>query len=227
VQEVVDLITREAQLKGSKKGSQVVKERAEKEYYENPQLCKHCGKIIDLNGCRPSAVRKKRFCNSSCSASHNNHINPKRKPEGNCKTCGVSILSSRKYCDACLSEVFKRSNCNVGGNKRIPKEDRRQKHLEWVASVLSMTKHDLKQAGKHPYHHKSTITRIARELYRKSNKKQECHVCDRKNAVDVCHIKDVREFPGSALIAEINNLNNLVALCKNHHWDFDHGLLDL
>jgi len=37
----------------------------------------------------------------------------------------------------------------------------------------------------------------------------------------------VSDFPDAALIAEINDIANLVALCPNHHWEFDHGVLTL
>ena len=28
-------------------------------------------------------------------------------------------------------------------------------------------------------------------------------------------------------IEEINNINNLIGLCPNHHWEYDNGLLEL
>jgi hypothetical protein len=226
------LITREAQLKGAKAGGQAVKEKAKKAYYEDPNVCKHCGKIIDLNGQRPCQVRQKRFCGHSCAASFNNKATPKRHPEGNCTDCGRTISSSRQYCNECLTGYYRRRMLgNTFAKKHVPSlshkvsqtEIRREKHMEWIISILKLTKDELKEKGKHPYHYKSTITRIARELYYSSGKKQECYVCDRKEAVDVCHIKDVKDFPGFSLISEINDLDNLVALCKNHHWDFDHG----
>jgi hypothetical protein len=232
MQEVIVLITKEVQLKGARRGAQAVKEKAEKAYYENPNVCEHCGKVIELNGHKPCQTRQKRFCGHSCAASFNNKVAPKRHPEGACTVCGTPISSSRQYCNECLinfyrqrmlGNTFAKRDTILPSRKISVAEVRRAKHIEWVISILKLTKDELKEKGKHPYHHKSTITRIARELYRNSERKQECCVCNRKEAVDVCHIKDVREFPGSSLISEINDLNNLVALCKNHHWDFDHG----
>ena len=37
----------------------------------------------------------------------------------------------------------------------------------------------------------------------------------------------VSDFDDSALISEINSKDNLIALCPNHHWEYDHGLLKL
>jgi len=33
----------------------------------------------------------------------------------------------------------------------------------------------------------------------------------------------VADFPDDALILEINDIKNLVALCPTHHWEFGHG----
>jgi predicted restriction endonuclease len=41
--------------------------------------------------------------------------------------------------------------------------------------------------------------------------------------VEICHRTDVKDFPDETLISEINNINNLVALCPNHHKEFDDG----
>jgi predicted HNH restriction endonuclease len=43
--------------------------------------------------------------------------------------------------------------------------------------------------------------------------------------VEICHIKGIAEFSQNSLISEVNALSNLVALCKNHHWEHHHGYL--
>lgn len=60
----------------------------------------------------------------------------------------------------------------------------------------------------------------------KSGLPQCCILCGYSKHIDVCHIKDISSFTNESLISEINDLNNLVALCKNHHWEFDHDHLD-
>lgn len=79
-------------------------------YLESPNYCKHCSSVL------PYAKRANIFCNSSCSASHNNpkrakpkQHNPIKKENRNpkiiisCKECGDNIAvpsweKSRKYC---------------------------------------------------------------------------------------------------------------------------------
>jgi hypothetical protein len=36
----------------------------------------------------------------------------------------------------------------------------------------------------------------------------------------------VKDFPPEAKLTEINAIDNLVALCPTHHWEFDHPLPD-
>lgn len=43
----------------------------------------------------------------------------------------------------------------------------------------------------------------------------------------MCHIRAVSDFSDDALISEINDISNLIALCPNHHYEYDAGILDL
>ena len=48
-------------------------ERTFYEYYKNPNFCKFCGKLIQIEeGKSASTARDKKFCNHSCAASFNN-----------------------------------------------------------------------------------------------------------------------------------------------------------
>lgn len=55
----------------------------------------------------------------------------------------------------------------------------------------------------------------------------ECFICGYSYHVDIAHIKDIKDFDGSTLVSEINDLGNLVALCRNHHYEFDCGDLNI
>ena len=54
-----------------------------------------------------------------------------------------------------------------------------------------------------------------------------CFVCGYTHHVQVCHKKAVSDFDDKALVKEINDIDNLVALCPNHHWEFDNKILKL
>jgi len=67
----------------------------------------------------------------------------------------------------------------------------------------------------------SKISNHARRTYLKTDKPKKCVICGYDRHFDVAHKRDVADFPPDALISEINDIGNLVALCKNHHWEFD------
>lgn len=75
------------------------------------------------------------------------------------------------------------------------------------------------------YHAK--LRGLARVAYKSYGGKLECLACGYKLHADVCHIKDVQDFPMTATLAEVNAKENLIALDKRCHWEFDHGYLKL
>lgn len=54
---------------------------------------------------------------------------------------------------------------------------------------------------------------------------RRCAACGYSLHVDICHIRDVADWPATATLSEVNNPANLVALDKRCHWEFDHGYL--
>ena len=57
--------------------------------------------------------------------------------------------------------------------------------------------------------------------------KKECLVCKYSNHVEVAHVKAVSKFSDDTLVSEMNDLQNLMYLCPNHHWEYDNGKLSL
>src|SRR6266487_4016432 len=74
---------------------------------------------------------------------------------------------------------------------------------------------------------RSLIQKNARAAYILSGKPKLCAICNYAQHYEVAHIRDVADFPGTALIQEINAVINLIALCPNHHWEFDNNKLVL
>jgi len=44
--------------------------------------------------------------------------------------------------------------------------------------------------------------------------------------VEVCHVREISSFPETALMGEVNSLDNLKYLCPNHHKLLDKKLID-
>lgn len=88
------------------KTNKVLRERALREYYNNPNYCKYCSKIITVGKSEiPYKAKVKKFCNSSCAASYNNKGKRKNYKEGVdydtpkfCLNCNKAIQREKKYC---------------------------------------------------------------------------------------------------------------------------------
>lgn len=137
------------------------------------------------------------FCSRSCSASFNNQKVPrKQKQKKYCKHCEQQIFGRRTTCD----------NCNPS-------------YVDWSKVTLR----EVRQ--KAAFQHSARVRQLARKLYRQSNKPQACNVCGYDKHFEVCHKRPINDFSDDSYILEINDLENLVALCPNHHWEFDHNHL--
>lgn len=93
--------------------------------------------------------------------------------------------------------------------------------------LLSRTKGDLLSDRKNYQSYRSSVRKLAEKIYKDSGKPQKCAICGYDKHIEIAHIKAVSEFDDSATIAEINSINNLIALCPNHHWEYDNGLITI
>jgi hypothetical protein len=214
----------EAQKLGSLNSGLKARKEALERYYENPNVCQTCGVTIIVRSKQSASEAKKRkFCSRSCSAIYTGHEYPKRvsktSRETKCGECGRSFaleksdksgyFKVRKFCDDCRQIVIRR-NSSLNGKL-----------------IEEKTKDEVFSESKTTWHARNMITRHARFHYFKSGKTKQCATCGYTRHVEVCHLRDVSDFPGTAMINEINSLKNLVPLCPTHHWELDNGFLDL
>lgn len=170
--------------------------------YKTPQPsimipCAHCGSPRRV---KPSLIREDNFCSSSCAASFNNRRHPKRRKEGTCKTCECSISSKATYCKRCWTQRVQFPNRTLGEVKR------QGSHKS--ASIYAGIRH-------------AARTKLKRD------RPPICEVCGYEKHVEAIHKRPIGDFPDDTLVEEINDLRNLAWLCKNHHWEFDRGLISL
>jgi len=64
------------------------------------------------------------------------------------------------------------------------------------------------------------------DIYTK-NPNISCAKCNYDKHIEICHIKDIKDFADDALISEINSPFNLVGLCRNCHWELHNNLISL
>lgn len=188
---------------GGQATAKISRAAALERYYQNPSICKQCGKTISIQGGQKvKEARAKNFCNSSCAALFNNSKRTKLiKPK---KINKEKVLAYRKKIDPNYKTL----------QERFTLQEQRTK------GELFSNKASWQAARSH-------IQRRARKIYSKSTKPKCCIVCGYDKHYEVCHIKSVASFSNTATTGEINDIANLVALCPTHHWEFDKGLLDM
>ena len=145
-----------------------------------------------------------RFCSRSCATSWNNKATPKR-------------ILTNKYCKICKKLLVRTSHCD----RNVVCRECNPQIVDW--SKITYGKMKCKQT----YQRNSRIRSLARQLYRRSNKPKQCAVCHYDKHYEVCHNPPISSYSTDTPVSVINDLNHLVALCRNHHWEYDNGYLKL
>lgn len=145
--------------------------------------------------CCSNPTKNQKYCSRSCAAKINNKI-PKRKRTkvSYCENCNKECTYRRKYCELCYKDC--------------------------TAPDISL------QEAIYEKHHKSSAYALVRSRARSSNKAKRitaCEKCGYDKHVEVCHIKSISDFSLSTKLSEINSETNLIILCPNCHWEFDHN----
>ena len=142
-----------------------------------------------------------------------------------CAHCGKSISrkpskiaaskSGLQFCDRVCKENAQR----IGDNSIA---EIQPSHYGTAAAKTMTKKEILSQTSGH-----TLIREDSRKIYKREFPgHMKCQVCGYDYCVEVCHMVSVNEFPDSTLVSEINNIDNLVALCPNHHKELDGGKLE-
>lgn len=174
-------------------------------YAVRSAVCENCGTQFSRRPHRKSDLLK--FCSVACSghvsaliAAEKRTLDPARRKSRNptveCPDCGSQMSLRSKSCQACRERVARAA-------------------VEGTTLGALRARYSLNQ-----YHAK--LRGYSRAAYAGP---MECLVCSYSLHVDVCHLRDVKDFPMSATVGEVNDPSNLVALCRNHHWEFDNGHL--
>ncbi len=179
-------------------------------YKNNPTLCKNCGCcLLVLEKDKVAIIKNKKFCSSKCSAQTSN------------KTRSINFISKQKlyFCEICKGKTSKK-NITICRNCKI-------KNIQNI--ILNKTKGELLETIKNGRWdlYRVRVNRQASRSYRKSSSPKFCKICGYNKFFQVAHIKAVSAFDEKATLGEINSLDNLVALCPNHHWEYDNGLITL
>lgn len=151
------------------------------------------------------------------------------KNPNRCLLCSniIDIKEGQKVRDAKIKK-FCSHNCAANYNNKLRVKDKVKVEKEGkISVVLGRTKGFYKELYKDWWSARVPIAKLARRIYLKSNKLKSCSICGYDKHFEVCHIKAVSEFEDTVTIEEINNINNLTALCRNCHWEVDNNVTSL
>lgn len=137
----------------------------------------------------------------------------------------VPAVRKKKYCNKlCLGKAHKLKWIDFPKKRKTKKFINKSKfyYLE------NLTKGKLFQITTNWQSARGCIQKHARFVFEQSNQLKKCRMCSYDKHYEVCHIKGVSDFNEDSLIVEeINKIENLMALCPNHHWEFDNNLIDI
>lgn len=146
-----------------------------------------------------------------------------------CLNCNlvIEVLNNQKVCDVKIKKFCNRKCSASYFNKLKPKRIKKEKIKKERKSNSNKSKEYFKQKYNNWFLSRIPIAKNAKLVYSKSNKPKECKICGYNKHIEICHIKPVSEFHDTSTLKEINDINNLVALCRNHHWEFDNGYITI
>ena len=120
---------------------------------------------------------------------------------------------------------------NINNNVRLKIKERLEQLglllYEGKMDIGLVTKEELFKNRANYQSARSSIWRHTQKVFENSSKDKCCKICGHTKHYEVAHIKAVADFDDNILVNEINSEDNLIALCPNHHWEYDNGLLNI
>lgn len=195
-------------------------QKCRKEWYKDNSYvtvtCENCGKEFKiLKGVYNQSKTKHFFCDNSCAATYNNKVRVRenktniiwkdgKKGYNKCPICGKLKYYKSELCSDCSNK-----------EKRKIKERTLGSYIDGHKYLTTKC---------------SEIRRDARITIEESKREKVCAYCHNHefdDILEVHHLKGILEFDKSSTIREINDENNLVWLCPNHHKMLEMGLIKL
>lgn len=149
------------------------------------------------------------YCSNECysrakASRHYTKYGSPIKGEGICKNCGEYFLkksnNNQTHCSAecaTVSYILSKDLMTVGPIREKYK-DKKYGQLNLHTSVRGRAREKILTLGLN-----------------------FCMMCGYDKAVHACHIREIIDFSDSATIGQINSVQNLLALCPNHHNELD------
>lgn len=184
-------------------------------------ICKDCGKTFELPSCiMINGVKRQ--------------VNKNRKRCFECMPhCHDKIVKTQLVqCEHCHTPFQKKKWDAERHEKHFCSNQCRLEHLsinpisDTTAYYSIKTVAQLLDEGNTRRDIQGIITRKSR-VWNRALRSLSCIVCGYTKHTQLAHVKAIHDFSDGATIGEINAKDNIIPLCPNHHWEYDHDLLDL
>lgn len=160
-------------------------------------ICMHCSK----------STRNLIFCSRKCANTYRNLNNHPRKKSA----------KGKPFCKKC------KTNRTPSYGNRLCHDCSINRFIYCSDPLLIELKLRYKNS-KHSTGMQAYIRGHARDVIFNKNKKS-CEKCGYNHHIEICHIKPICSFSDQSKLSEINNIDNLIGLCPNCHWELDNGIL--
>ena len=151
---------------------------------------------------------------------------PSKIVHDKCK-CGNKKKIVSESCRDCYYESLPKYACKICGKKRkktvapICRDCFNKNRTDIILSNNTpISETFYANGGKNKYNY---IRMHSRRLIVSLGIDKVCSCCKFEHGIQICHIKPISDFPEDTPLNEVNSLDNLVLLCPNCHWLFDHG----
>lgn len=155
-----------------------------------------------------------------------------------CKLCNKEIkVEENTKVSETRRKVFCSRSCAASFNNKITKKrikivkrkliNREKILLPKFNFLLNKSKIEIFKSHKNWQSARTSIRRHATYIFQLTGNNKKCHECGYDKHVEICHIKAVSDFSDDSSILDINHTTNLIALCPNHHWEYDNKLLKI
>jgi hypothetical protein len=161
-------------------------------------------KIIACVSCN-KPTKNHKFCSMSCAAIHNNPLYHRKQKI--CEVCNLNKgYSTSKVCRDCFL-----------ANKTKNLLEKIQNYGERAIGSFKST------YARHRYqnirHHAHKLNDCIYHL------PKQCQICGYDTHVELCHIKPINDFHPDTKLSVVNSKENLVFMCRNHHWELENGII--
>jgi hypothetical protein len=141
--------------------------------------------------------------------------------------CGGVKKQISEYCKKCYNANRPKYSCEKCGKKRKKTLSPmcRKCFYDYQTSIISSDDRIISSmfyncGERNKY---NGVRCHARRLIKSLRLEFKCKCCNFSSGVQVCHIKSISSFDENSKLSEVNDIKNLILLCPNCHWLFDHG----